>query len=108
MFDRRDGWVGLSAARKITTESWDGILAKLQQQRTSALIGVLGEVLSRGDAVGQATLRSPLLDDPSAIFSWEKWAKGKKKEKGRNLRKTETLDGADIVRDGRLSRQSIQ
>jgi hypothetical protein len=41
--DRRDGWVGLSAARKITTEPWDGILAKFQQQ-TDALFGVLGEV----------------------------------------------------------------
>ncbi len=47
-FDRRDGWVGLSAARKITTESWNGILAKFQQQRTDAPLGVLSEVFWTG------------------------------------------------------------
>jgi hypothetical protein len=48
-------------------------------------------------------LRSPLLDDPNAIFSPKKMGRRRKAKKVRDLRKKKTLDGADIVRDGRLS-----
>jgi hypothetical protein len=53
--------------------------------------------------VGQPTWRSSLLDDPNAILSPEKRAEGQKRKKGTNLQKEKTLDGADIVRDGRLN-----
>jgi hypothetical protein len=71
-------------------------LAKFQQQRTDALLGVLGEVLSKGDAVGQPTLRSWLLDDPNAVFSPGKEAEGKKEKrkepaKGKKLLTAPTL-----------------
>jgi hypothetical protein len=42
---------------------------------------VLGEVLPKGDAVGQPTLRSWLLDDPNAVFSPGKEAEGKKEKR---------------------------
>jgi hypothetical protein len=58
-------------------------------------------VLSKGDAVGQPTLRSWLLDDPNAVFSPGKEAEGKKEKKG-TCEREKTLDGADIVRDGWL------
>jgi hypothetical protein len=48
-------------------------------------------------------LRSPLLGDPSAIFSAEKWPEGRKEQKTATFEKEKPLDGADIVRDGRFS-----
>jgi hypothetical protein len=57
---------------------------------------VLGEVLSKGHAVGQPTLRSWLLDDPNAVFSPGKEAEGKKEKrkepaKGKKLLTAPTL-----------------
>ena len=98
VFDRRDGWVELSVARKITAEPWDGILAKFQQQRTDALLGLLGEVLSRGDAVGRRTLRSLLLGHPSAIFFSGRTGRGQKDPPKEKLLTTPTLLEMDDFR----------
>ena len=45
--DRRDGWVGLSAVRKIRREP-GSTMASFQRERNGALLGGLGVMLAHG------------------------------------------------------------
>jgi len=80
-----------------------GFLAKFQQQRTDALLGVLGEVFAtrmlqvnrRGDRRSWTALMRYFLRE-----NGQRAEKGKRPEPSKGRK---PLDGADIVRDGRFS-----